>query len=323
MHGEHTIKVENNFVRYDFTIRRNITVVRGDSATGKTQLINMLLEYGDGSGDSGVSLVCDKPCYVLTDDRNWQLILEHTQDTIIFIDEEHDFITTEAFASAVKNSDNYYVLGTRNRLPMLPYSVEEIYGIHVSGKYKSLRQTYNEFYRIYGQTTPDVQIRPQRLITEDSNSGYDFFHAVAQPMQIPCSAAGGSSQIFTALKNLPDDACTLIVADGAAFGPEMERVDKELRLHPQTYLYLPESFEWLILQSGLFNAKDLRTILAHPADYVESAEFFSWERFFTAKLIDITRGTYLQYQKKQLNRAYLTERAVNKIKAVMEHIQIG
>ena len=75
MYGAHAIRVENNVLRYDFEIRRNITIVRGDSATGKTQLVSMLLEYGDGTSDSGVSLVCDKPCYVLTDDRNWQLIL--------------------------------------------------------------------------------------------------------------------------------------------------------------------------------------------------------------------------------------------------------
>lgn len=295
--------------------------MRGDSATGKTQLISMLLEYGDGSSDSGVRLSCDKPCFVLDDDRNWQLLLEHTHDTIVFIDEEHDFIASQAFADRVKASDNYYVLITRNRLPMLPYSVEEIYGIHVSGKYKSLRQTYNEFYRLYGEMMPEQGVHPARIITEDSNSGYEFFASVAQSSQIACVSAGGSSNVFTSLKELPDETSTLIIADGAAFGPEMERVSKELRRHPHTYLYLPESFEWLILQSGLLDAKELREILAHPSAYIESAEFFSWERYFTAKLVDITRGTYLQYQKKHLNQAYLTEKAVAKITAVMEKIQ--
>lgn len=323
MRGTHTIRLENNFVRYDFTVRRNLTIVRGDSATGKTQLIHMLLEYGDGSSDSGVTLVCDKPCYVLADDRNWRLILANTNDTIVFIDEEHEFIASQEFAEAVKASDNYYVLITRNRLPMLPYSVEEIYGIHVSGKYTTLRQTYNEFYRLYGTTIPEEDVCPKRIVTEDSNSGYDFFSAVARSKDVECRSAGGSSQIFTRLKELPDDACTLIIADGAAFGPEMERVEKELRLHPQTYLYLPESFEWLVLKSGLLDSKELRDLLEHPEDHIESREFFSWERFFTAKLVEMTRGTYLQYQKKQLNKAYLTEKAVEKIKAVMEHIELS
>ena len=323
MRGTHTIRVENHFVRYDFAVRRNLTIVRGDSATGKTQLINMLLEYGDGSSDNGVTLVCDKPCYVLADDRNWRLILANTKETIVFIDEEHEFITSQDFADAVKGSSNYYVLITRNRLPMLPYSVEEIYGIHVSGRYNSLRQTYNEFYRLYGRTVPKENVHPKRIITEDSNSGFDFFSDMNRSGQIKCVSAGGSSQIFTRLKDLPNDVCTLIIADGAAFGPEMERVEKELYLHPQTYLYLPESFEWLILKSGLLDSKELHDLLQHPADFIESSEFFSWERFFTAKLVKITKGTYLQYQKKQLNKAYLTEKAVEKIKAVMEHIELS
>lgn len=323
MRGTHRIRVENNFVRYDFEVRRNLTVVRGDSATGKTQLIHMLSEYGDGSSESGVTLVCDKPCYVLADDRNWRLILANTNDTIVFIDEEHEFVASQAFAEMVKGSDNYYVLITRNRLPMLPYSVEEIYGIHVSGKYQSLQQTYNEFYRLYGTPALETDVCPKRIITEDSNSGFDFFSAIAQQGGKECLSAGGSSRIFTRLKDLPEDVCTLIVADGAAFGPEMERVEKELRLHPQTYLYLPESFEWLILKSGLVDSKELRDLLEHPADHIESREFFSWERFFTAKLVEMTKGTYFQYQKKQLNKTYLTEKAIKKIKAVMEHIELS
>jgi len=37
--------------------------------------------------------------------------------------------------------------------------------------------------------------------------------------------------------------------------------------------------------------------------------------------MELTKGTYLQYQKKHINRAYLTENAVMKIKAVMEHVE--
>lgn len=40
---------------------------------------------------------------------------------------------------------------SREGLPNLPYSVQEIYGIRESGKYASLKQTYNEFYHIYGR----------------------------------------------------------------------------------------------------------------------------------------------------------------------------
>lgn len=58
---------------------------------------------------------CDVPCRVL-EGRNWNVILESISKSIIFIDEENTFINTEEFASAIQNSDNYYVLITRENL---------------------------------------------------------------------------------------------------------------------------------------------------------------------------------------------------------------
>ena len=44
MKGIHRIIVQNKRVKYDFELRRNITVLRGDSATGKTNLVEMIRE---------------------------------------------------------------------------------------------------------------------------------------------------------------------------------------------------------------------------------------------------------------------------------------
>ena len=149
MKGKHLVTIKNNVLRYQFEIRRNITIIKGDSATGKTTLIDMVREYFENGEQSGVSLQCDKTCIVL-EGRQWKVLLENIHDSIVFIDEGNLFITTDEFSSAVKKSDNYYVIVTREGLPNLPYSVDEIYGIKSSGKYGTLQQTYQEFYRIYG-----------------------------------------------------------------------------------------------------------------------------------------------------------------------------
>lgn len=148
MKGKHLVTIKNNVLRYQFEIRRNITIIKGDSATGKTTLIDMVREYFENGEQSGVSLQCDKTCIVL-EGRQWKVLLENIHDSIVFIDEGNLFITTDEFSSAVKKSDNYYVIVTREGLPNLPYSVDEIYGIKSSGKYGTLQQTYQEFYRIY------------------------------------------------------------------------------------------------------------------------------------------------------------------------------
>lgn len=55
---------------------------------------------------------------------------------------------SQEFAAAVKASDNYFVIITREDLPNSPYSADEIYGIYTSGKYHDRKRTYNELYRI-------------------------------------------------------------------------------------------------------------------------------------------------------------------------------
>lgn len=147
MRGKHSITVGNNILQYKFELRRNITIIKGDSATGKTTLVELIREYYENGEQSGVMLQCDKECIVL-EGRQWKVLLQSIHDSIVFIDEGNAFVATDEFADAVKHSDNYYVIVTRESLPTLPYSVDEIYGIKSSGKYGTLQKTYQELYRI-------------------------------------------------------------------------------------------------------------------------------------------------------------------------------
>ena len=200
MKGRHKVIVQNNRLHYEFEVKRNITIILGDSATGKTTLIDMLRQNMDLGSDSGVDVICDVPCAVL-EGRNWQAILGNYSQTIVFIDEGNAFVATEAFASAVKASDNYFVLITRENLYNLPYSVEEIYGLHSSGKYQNTRRVYQELYRIY--TKPAGHFwKPDKLLVEDSNSGYEFFEAVSKGKSIACLSAGGKSNLYKHLQSL-------------------------------------------------------------------------------------------------------------------------
>ena len=86
-------------------------------------------------------------------------------------------------------------------------------------------------------------------------------------------------------------------------------------------LYLPESFEWIILSSGLLEDKEVKAILEAPENYIESQTYFSWERFFTKLLVDKTEGTYLKYQKSKLNTAYLHEKNKRIIRNRLENLR--
>jgi hypothetical protein len=277
--GKHLVIIGNNVLRYQFEIRRNITIIKGDSATGKTTLVDMVREYYENGKQSGIELRCDKTCVVL-EGRQWKKLLEEIHDSIVFIDEGNAFITTDEFSTVLKESDNYYVIVTRESLPNLPYSVEEIYGIKNSGKYGTLQQSYQEFYRIYGNVKNNIPFNPDIVIVEDSNAGYEFYESVSENRNWETVSAEGKSNIYKVLKKY-DDKNALVIADGAAFGPEIDRVMKKVDASVGKAVFLPESFEWLVLKSEIMQKKDVETILEEPSDFIESQEYMSWERFFT------------------------------------------
>lgn len=305
MKGKYKVIVKNNRLHYEFEIKRNITIIKGDSATGKTTLINMVRQFADLGNSSGIDVVCDAPCRVL-EGSMWKILLQNMVGNIIFIDEENHFIRTKEFAEAVKESDNYFVIITRENLYNLPYSVEEIYGIHSSGKYQNTQRVYQEIYKIYPASNTFVD-KPEKIIVEDTNSGYEFFKSVANEHGITCESAGGKTKLFSKLLDC-DGKRICIVADGAAIGPEVDALYKTALKNSNIKLYLPESFEWIILSSGLLEDKEVKAILDAPENYIESQIYFSWERYFTKLLVDKTEGTYLKYQKSKLNPAYLHEK---------------
>lgn len=319
MKGIHKVVVGTKYLKYEFELRRNLTIIRGDSATGKTTLVDMIRTHMNDGESGPVTLNCDKSCYVV-EGNLWKGQLDNIQDSIVFIDEGNEFVRTKDFACAIQQTDNYYVIVTREGLPALPYSVEEVYGIRTSGKYGTLKRSYHSFYRIYPDSTTE-KIKPEKILTEDSNSGYQFFDAVCTEHQMQCDTANGKSNVFSYLKVHKDEKI-LVIADGAAFGPEMDRVLQLVQTRKNLALYLPESFEWLVLSSGILKDTEVAQILQTPSGYIDSKEYFSWERYFTELLTEKTSRTYLNYTKKTLNEAYLNDGTKNAILRQMGKLKI-
>ena len=321
MKGTHRVIIQNKRIRYDFELKRNLTILRGDSATGKTTLIDMVREYINNRESDSIELICDKQCFVI-EGATWKGQLSVITDSIVFVDEGNSFVFSDDFSETIQQTDNYYVIVSREGLPNLPYSVTEIYGIRTSGKYGGLRQHYNEFYRIYGNLSPEAEIHPKQVITEDSNAGYQFFQKVCEDNEIKCVCTGGKSKILQAARDA-SGTDILLIADGAAFGPEIDRVIKYMNGHKNIWLYVPESFEWLILSANPLKDSDTYAILADPSEHIESRDYFSWERYFTRLLTEKTAGTYLQYSKSQINPAYLKGQVRDLILKEMQIIKLN
>ena len=93
-------------------------------------------------------------------------------------------------------------------------------------------------------------MKPDIILTEDSNSGYQFFAQVCKGYDLSCESMNGKSNVFHYL-NVHNDEKILVIADGAAFGSEINRVLRLINERKNVALYLPESFEWMILAAGV------------------------------------------------------------------------
>lgn len=312
MVGKYEIEVYNNSAHYFLTVKRNITIIQGFSATGKTELIRLIGEYERYGDSSGVTVKCDIDCHVIYGGSNWELEIGLIQGGIIFIDENASFVKSKRFAEVVRESDNYYVIVTRDDLPELPYSVEEIYGLRDDfdkQKYKTFHKVYNEMYKIYNLELNDSDF--EKVITEDSNSGYALFSYIYGDK---CFSSGGKSKVYTSIIN--EQQPMLVIVDGAAFGSEMSKIMRYIKYkNVKCILYAPESFEFIILSSDIVDVD--KTVLEETYNYAESSEYMSWEQFYTDYLIHCAEGTVYKYSKKKLNPAYLTEGVLKKIKSQM------
>ena len=316
MRGTYEIKVSNVNVSFTLELERNITILSGDSATGKTTLIEMLRDFEENGRSSGVTVHCKRPCRVLTN-ADWEYRLNGIRDSIVFLDEGNAFVKSEAFARAIQNSSNYYVIVTRESLYQLPYSVNAILKLKTTGR---RGKTYVRAYPQYDHLADPVGeiSRIQEIVTEDSNAGHEMFYHIATKNHISCISAQGKSNVFSQLVNRTADR-VLVIADGAAFGSELEKIYQLMESQPNKItLYLPESFEWLVLRSGILGSQTPKEILEHPSDNIESSHYFSWEQYFTDLLIQLTHDTVLHYSKNRLNPAYLQPANVAKVLRAMQ-----
>ena len=310
------VRISDQRVRYSFELVRNITIVRGNSGTGKTTLFDMVSAYTRLKERSGVHIVCGKSCVALHADLDWQARLGGIHDSIVFIDEDAEYISSHAFASAIRHTDNYYVIFCRDSLHELPYSVEEIYEIKTSNRLHTFRKMYRR-REDYVYAMAEGKARPVALLTEDSHAGYQFYQHYYDGTSVSCYSAGSNSGIFTWLENHFAEG-VFVIADGAAFGSEMNRVMELQRRFPDKItVCLPESFEWLILKSGLLDIPGLQEMLVDPSGSIDSQRYFSWENFFEDYLIRQTAGTHYAYSKSELHSFYTVRENRRKIVALI------
>lgn len=315
MKGSVHIKVYSDRLGYDFTITRKITIITGDSGTGKSVMVQMIRDSKDETLDikNESSAVC-----VTVNSDDWERELTGIHDSVVFIDEFVTDFTSQEFAAYVSSSSNYFVLITREPLKQLAYSVKEVYNMTIDQKYSKLVRVHNTIEKRYLPNNDTLIKNTDVIITEDESAGHKFFTKLFENNL--CVAAGGNS-VIPAKINEYKNKRILVIGDGAAFGAHMESCYRKLQYNSKLILYLPESFEYLILKTGLFNkytpdipdVPSVQKILVTPQDYIEASEFNSWEKFFTRVLTSVTKNWSPSY-KKNCSEDFFDSTIIDKVK---------
>ena len=71
------------------------------------------------------------------------------------------------------------------------------------------------------------------------------------------------------------------------------------------------------MESGVIQQNGIKEVLENPEEYIESADYISWERFFTKYLEDISAETIYAYTKRKINPYYTKNANASKVIALI------
>lgn len=316
MNGQHILRIKTPLCSYKILLERNITVLTGDSGIGKTSIYRAIDKYNRTGGKCDISVTSD--CNVVVMDRvfdEFSYIHNNVRNSIFVIDEGREWIKSDEFARLVSKSSNYFVIISRDPLYSLPYSVHSVITLKTRNGRDSF-ETISEKLFVRTTSGKDVDI----VITEDSKSGRELYKRMLSTSvrDIKGEPEGKSTVYDKALDMTNSGVSSCVIVDGAAFGCEIRQMLKLVNSpNSRVTLWAPESFEWLILKSGVIRKHGVEEILNSPADYIESSDFMSWEQFFTWLLTELTKDTTHPYSKSKLHDWYFSPENLEKLKAVI------
>lgn len=312
MKGRYLIEVKNNKVTYKFQLKRQITLLKGDSATGKSLLVDLVSQYSKYGKTSGVKVIVDSNIRLDILDPvkdRWKLDIKEAEKVVYFIDEQQKFVYTKEFADCVKHSDCYFVIVSRKaQLKNLAYSINEIYALNSSVVGNRTVNTFTNFYTIDDTSYKHCNF----AIAEDSNSGFELLSLLTN---LEMDSAYGNSNVSNKIEEVcKNSRIPYVLVDGAAFGSYIAEVARLAEMYNFIFA-APESVEYLLLRCRQIR-RYVEDELEHTEDYCDTKEFLTWERFYTNLLNRVCTDNFkMTYNKSSLSDCFKSEQVLKEVRS--------
>jgi len=318
--GKYNIIVDAKKRYYEFDVKRKFTIITGDSATGKSILFKDItnghftkIYVTKYNSKNKLEYTDTKLIPFLNIERfDGNTPFSQYKNQIIIID-EHVVKLTKDFIKLMRESDNYFILITRNKLGYLNYAIEEIFCLTCDTKnITQLMYKFDTMYKLHNihiiSNTSD-----NLIITEDSQSGLQLFSKLFNNCNV--ISANGRGNICNLLYkvNINNYKNIFIIVDGAAFGSDMQSLSTILFNNSNIHLIAPESFEYLLLKSIYRNVErtdyneyiPIELCLSKPYDMIDDKYGDgSWEIYFEKLIKLYTQNTEFEYSKHNLKSIY-------------------
>lgn len=300
-----SISVRSKKYDCDITLRQKVTVVRGHSGRGKTVFTKAV---ADDSGAYSIDISDKSYEFVVLYPKNWYDAVEAgilKRKKRIYVIDDSDFFISRSFTHLfVQDELSFYIIINRFEsvnpvsTNTIPYSVNEIYEFCADGKSHTIKPYYNY---------PDVVASLERIddcITEDSNSGFEFFKELYKKIHVDTTHS--KDKVLTYLVDnisLLSGHTIFLAVDLAAFGSWYEMVYEFLCSQNINTIILKNynSFEYMLLCSNMFKF-DFDSLTNE--DITSKSSF---EVLCETIIEHITSGKFYRYTKSSLNMCYASD----------------